>query len=184
MAKLVSKTYGDALFDLALESNQMEGLFEETQELLPILEENEDLKKIMNHPKIVKEEKQKIIENVFSGKISKELLGLITMLITKGHYNDLNSVLEYFIHRVKEYKKIGTVYVTSAMELTLAQKDAIRRKVLDTTDYEQLDLIYKEDESLIGGIIIRIGDRVVDGSIRSKLQRLTSELSKTKLQVS
>lgn len=184
MAKLVSKTYGDALFDLALESNQMEGLFEETQELLPILEENEDLKKIMNHPKIVKEEKQKIIENVFSGKISKELLGLITMLITKGHYNDLNSVLEYFIHRVKEYKKIGTVYVTSAMELTLAQKDSIRRKVLDTTDYEQLDLIYEEDESLIGGIIIRIGDRVVDGSIKSKLARLTSELSKTKLQVS
>lgn len=184
MAKLVSKTYGDALFDLALESDQMEDLFGEAQQLLPILQENEDLKKMMNHPKIVKEEKQKLIENVFSGKISRELLGLITMLITKGHYNDLESVLEYFIHRVKEYKKIGTVSVTSAMELTLAQKDAIRRKLLDTTDYVQLDLIYEIDKSLIGGIIIRIGDRVVDGSIKSKLQRLTSELSKTKLQVS
>ena len=184
MAKLVSKTYGDALFDLALESGQMEELFEETKGLIPILSENEDLKKMMNHPKIVKEEKQKIIEDVFTGKISRELLGLMTMLITKGHYNDLESVLEYFIHRVKEYKKIGTVYVTSAMELTLAQKGAIQRKLLDTTDYVQLDIIYEEDKSLIGGMVIRIGDRVVDGSIKSKLARLTSELSKTKLQVS
>ena len=93
MAKLVANTYGDALFDLALESKQVDGLFEEARALLPILEENEDLKKMMNHPKIVKEEKIKVVEDVFRGKISKELLGLITMLITKGHYNDLASGL-------------------------------------------------------------------------------------------
>ena len=56
MAKLVSKTYGDALFELASESGQTDELFQEVKKLLPIIRENEDLTKMMNHPKIVIEE--------------------------------------------------------------------------------------------------------------------------------
>ncbi len=183
MAKLVSKTYGDALFELALESGQTDDLFEEAKKMLEIIQTNEDLEKMMNHPKIVIEEKQKIIEKIFQGRASREMTGLLTMIISKGHYNEFDSVLEYFITQVKEYKKIGTAYIISAMELSLMQKDAIRRKLLDTTDYVQFELIYETDPSLIGGIVIRIGDRVVDGSVKSRLERLTSELSKLKLQM-
>lgn len=183
MAKLVSKTYGDALFELALESGQVDDLFQESKELLKIVRNNEDLTKMMNHPKIVIEEKQKIVEDIFRERVSRELIGLMTMIIAKGHYNEFDSVLEYFINQVKEYKKIGTAYITSAMELSLAQKDSIRRKLLDTTDYAQFEFIYDTDPSLIGGMVIRIGDRVVDGSVKSKLSRLTSELSKAKLQM-
>lgn len=184
MAKLVSKTYGDALFELALESGQEDRLLDEARKLLTIVQSNQDLAKMMNHPKIVIEEKQKIVEEIFKDRASRELIGLMTMIIAKGHYNEFDSVLEYFIEQVKEYKKIGTAYITSAMDLSLVQKDAIRRKLLDTTDYVQFELIYDIDPSLLGGIVIRIGDRVVDGSIKSKLARLTSELSKAKLQVS
>ncbi len=183
MAKLVSKTYGDALFELALESGQTDDLFEEAKKMLEIIQTNEDLEKMMNHPKIVIEEKQKIIEKIFQGRASREMTGLLTMIISKGHYNEFDSVLEYFITQVKEYKKIGTAYIISAMELSLMQKDAIRRKLLDTTNYVQFELIYETDPSLIGGIVIRIGDRVVDGSVKSRLERLTSELSKLKLQM-
>lgn len=184
MAKLVSKTYGDALFDLALESRQVDFLFQEAKDMLLIIKENEDLSKIMNHPKIVVEEKQKIVEDIFKGRASREMVGLMRMIIEKGHYNEFDSVLEYFINQVKEYKKIGTAYISSPMELSLAQKDSIRRKLLDLTKYAQFEFQYEIDPSLIGGIVIRIGDRVIDGSIKNKLARLTSELSKTKLQVS
>ena len=178
MAKLVSKTYGDALFELALESGQIDSLFEESKRMLAIVQTNEDLAKMMNHPKIVVEEKQKIIEAVFKDHASKEMTGLMMMIIAKGHYQEFDGVLDYFITQVKEYKKIGTAYITSAMELSLMQKDAIRRKLLETTEY-----VYKVDPSLIGGIVIRIGDRVVDGSVRNKLARMTCELSKLKLQM-
>ena len=183
MAKLVSKTYGDALFELALESGQMDSLFEEAKHLLEIIQTNEDLTKIMNHPKIVIEEKQKIIEDIFKDRASREMIGLMVMIIAKGHYNEIDSVLDYFITQVKEYKKIGTAYITSAMDLSLLQKDSIRRKLLETTDYVQFEFVYDVDPSLIGGIVIRIGDRVVDGSVKNKLSRLTSELSKLKLQM-
>lgn len=183
MAKLVSKTYGDALFELALESGQINSLFEEAKRLLGIIQTNDDLSKMMNHPKIVIEEKQKIIETVFTDRASKEMIGLMLMIISKGHYQEFGGVLEYFIAQVKEYKKIGTAYITSAMDLSLMQKDAIRRKLLETTDYVQFEFVYHIDPSLIGGIVIRIGDRVVDGSVKNKLARLTSELSKVKLQM-
>ena len=171
------------MFELASESGQTDELFQEVKKLLPIIRENEDLTKMMNHPKIVIEEKQKIVENIFCILISREMTGLMRMIIAKGHYNEFGSVLEYFITRVKEYKKIGTASVTSAMELSLAQKDSIRRKLLDTTDYVQFEITYETDPALIGGIIIRIGDRVVDGSVQGKLARLKSELVKTKLQM-
>ncbi len=183
MAKLVSKTYGDALFELALESGQIDSLFEEAKRMLGIIQTNDDLSKMMNHPKIVIEEKQKIIETVFKDRASKEMIGLMLMIISKGHYQEFGGVLEYFIVQVKEYKKIGTAYITSAMDLSLMQKDAIRRKLLETTDYVQFEFVYHIDPSLIGGIVIRIGDRVVDGSVKNKLARLTSELSKVKLQM-
>lgn len=171
------------MFELALESGQEDALFEEAKQMLEIVQTNEDLAKMMNHPKIVIEEKQKIIEKIFEGRASREMTGLLMMIIAKGHYNEFDSVLDYFITQVKEYKKIGTARITSAMELSLMQKDAIRRKLLDTTDYVQFEMIYETDPSLIGGIVIRIGDRVVDGSVKSRLERLTSELSKIKLQM-
>ena len=171
------------MFELALESNQIDELYGEAKQLLKIVQKNEDLAKMMNHPKIVIEEKQKIVEDVFRDRASREMIGLMVMIIAKGHFNEFDGVLKYFIAQVKEHKKIGTAYITSAMELSLAQKDSVRRKLLETTDYVQFDLIYDIDPSLIGGVVIRIGDRVVDGSVKSKLARLTSELSKVKLQM-
>ncbi len=171
------------MFELALESNQIDELYGEAKQLLKIVQKNEDLAKMMNHPKIVIEEKQKIVEDVFRDRASREMIGLMVMIIAKGHFNEFDGVLKYFIAQVKEHKKIGTAYITSAMELSLAQKDSVRRKLLETTDYVQFDLIYDIDPSLIGGVVIRIGDRVVDGSVKSKLARLTSELSKAKLQM-
>ena len=73
MAKLVSKTYADALFELAVEKGCEDAWLEDAKALLEILHENEELAKLMNHPQIVKEEKLQIIENIFKGKTADEL---------------------------------------------------------------------------------------------------------------
>lgn len=181
MAKLVSKTYGDALFEVATESGQMDAYWEEAKAVRAALCENPDLFKLMSHPKIVKEEKVKIIEDIFAGKVSGELVGLLRMIVEKGHFEELNSVLEYFETQVKEYKNIGTAYVTTAMELSDAQKAAVEKRLLETTKYVKFEMHYAVDAALIGGMVIRIGDRVVDSSVRTKISTLTRELSKIQL---
>lgn len=183
MAKLVANTYGDALFELAVESNQLENLLEEAVAVRKILMDNEELNRLMNHPKIVKEEKIHMLETIFKGKVSDELTGLMDMLITKDHYKDTPAVLEYFIAQGKEYLKIGTAYVVSAVELSETQKKAVMDRLLETTKYVSFEIQYEVDPTLIGGMVVRIKDRVVDSSIRSKLANLTSELSKIQLKV-
>ena len=83
MAKLISGTYGEALFELAVEEDRLDLLAEEIQMLRQILAENEDLEKLMNHPKISKDEKRQVMENIFKERISEELMGLLSIIITK-----------------------------------------------------------------------------------------------------
>lgn len=181
MAKLVSKTYGDALFEVALEKNQLDEFLDEVKAAQTAIEENKELFKLMSHPKIVKEEKIKIITDIFTGKVSEELVGLLRMIVDKGHFEQVDSVFTYFIDEVKEYKNIGTAYVTSAMELSDAQKEAVEKRLLETAKYVKFEMHYDVDSELIGGMVIRIGDRVVDSSVRTKLYDLTRELSKIQL---
>ncbi|MBQ8280345.1 MAG: ATP synthase F1 subunit delta [Roseburia sp.] len=181
MAKLVSKTYGDALFEVALEKKQPDALLEEVKAVKTALENNSELFKLMSHPKIAKEEKVEVITDIFSGRVSEELVGLLRMVVDKGHFKEATGVLDYVIDRVKEYKNIGTAYVTSALELSDAQKAVVEKRLLDTTKYIEFEMHYGVDADLIGGMVIRIGDRVVDGSIKNKLSDLTRELSKIQL---
>ena len=82
---------------------------------------------------------------------------------------------------VKEYKKIGVVDVASAVELTDAQKEKLCEKLLATTDYATLEVNYRVDAALIGGLVVRIGDRVVDSSIRTKLSQMEKQLQRIQL---
>lgn len=181
MAKLVSKTYGDALFGVAIESEQLGAYWDEVKAVRAALSENPELFKLMSHPKIVKEEKVKIVEDIFAGKVSGELVGLLRMIVEKGHFEEMDAVLEYFEAQVKEHKNIGTAYVTTAMELSDTQKTAVEKRLLETTKYVEFEMHYAVDSSLIGGMVIRIGDRVVDSSVKTKIATLTRELSKIQL---
>ncbi len=181
MAKLVSKTYGDALFEVALESGRIDEFRDEAVAVKAALKENPELFKLMSHPKIVKEEKVKIVEDIFAEKISAEFVGLLRLIVEKGHFAKVDTVLDYFIDCVKEYKNIGTAYVTTAMDLSEAQKAAVEKRLLETTKYVKFEMHYAVDSALIGGMVIRIGDRVVDSSVRTKLNDLARELSKIQL---
>lgn len=183
MAKLISKTYGDALFELALEENAVDSLAEEVQMVLNVLDENEDLMKLLHHPKIVKEEKIKIIQDIFKGRVSDNLTGFLEIIVDKDRYNEIPSIFRFFLDLVKEYKNIGVAYVTTAVELKDAQKEELKKRLLETTKYETFEMHYQIDASLIGGMMIRIGDRVVDSSIKSKLEEMSRNLMKIQLKL-
>ena len=176
MAKLVSKIYGDALFQTAMEEGRQDEFFAQAKTVKEILGEHGELFKLMDEPKIDREEKQKILETIFGGKIADELTGLFLLLVEKGRFKDTGRVLEYFLLRVKEEKKIGIAKVVSAMELTDGQKTKIEKRLLETTMYVSFEVEYLVNPSLIGGLTIQIGDRIVDGSFRTKLEKLAGVL--------
>lgn len=182
MAKLVSKTYGDALFSLAAEEDRVNEFAEEVTAVQTVLEENRDFNKILVHPEIPKEQKLRLIENVFKGRVSDDLTGFLRIVVTKGRYKDLPAIFAYFSAKVKEYNKTGVAEVVSAVPLNGEQQKKIEQKLLDTTRYEKMEIAYKVDEDVIGGLRIRIGDRVVDSTIRSRLNKLTGSLMNISLE--
>ena len=178
MAKLVSKTYGEALFELAVEEGKEDKFLEEITALKKILDENPDFGKLMNHPKILKEEKLTVLNNVFKGRVSDELKGFLHLIVSKDRYGEIDGILDYFVSEVKKLKGIGIAYVTTAIALSEAKQKEIEARLLATTTYKKMEMHFSVDEDLIGGMIIRIGDRIVDSSIRTSLFELRKQLLK------
>ena len=188
MAKLVSKTYGEALFQIILEREDAiagvgigDELFRESQSLMSILEENPEFDAFMKHPGIAKTEKLSVVENVFKDRISPELYEFLKIVVVKDRYKDLPAIMEYVSEKMKEHQRIGVAYVSTAVELSDAQKDKVQRRLLETAPYDQMEMHYTVEPELIGGMVIRIGDRVVDTSVKSRLSDLTKQLMQIQL---
>ena len=167
MAKLAASAYGQALYELAIESGSAAGYLDEVQIVLEVFKENGELTDFLNNPKISKTDKVKTMESIFDSRVRKDITGLIVLAVEKDRQND--------------YLKIGIVSVATPMELSDRQKTEVEKRILDTTAFKKLEMNYSVDKSLIGGMVIRIGDRVVDTSIKTKLAELTKELNKIQL---
>ena len=181
MAKLISKTYGDALFTLAVEENKVDELVKEITQLLDILVKEEEFSKLMNHPRVPVEEKTALVKEIFTGRVSAELVGFLTLVVTKGRYSSINEILQYFLDSAKEFKGIGVAYVTTPLPLSDIQKTSIVEKLLATTQYKEMEMHYAIDKALIGGMQIRIKDRVVDSSVQTKILKMQQSLLQIQL---
>ena len=173
MAKRVSSIYGNALFELAVEEKKVDALLSEVQTLQQILLENADLLSLLNHPEVSKIEKLDLLKNMFSGRASDEVLGF---------QKDIPKIFEFFVDKAKEYKGIGKVKVVSATELSARQKEKLTKRLLETTKYTSFEVDYQIDPALLGGLIIRIEDRVLDSSLKTQIEKLSKGLSKLSLE--
>lgn len=183
MAKLVSGIYAKALYEVAKEqgTKHAEELMEEIDEIRKILSENPDFDALMKHPGIPLQEKLKMLKTVFDGRISKEIEGLLEAVILKERYSALPAIFDDYTARVKKELCIGTAYVTTAVPLNDAQKTATEKRLLEVGGFQKMEMNYDVDASLVGGMVIRIGDRVVDSSIRTKLEDLKKQLLQIQL---
>ena len=181
MAKLVSKTYGDALFEVAVEEGTLDTMLEEVEAVLQVLKGNKEYINLLSHPKIPVDEKKAMVEEAFKDKVSPELAGFLITIVEKGRFTEIEDILSYFMSRVWEEKKTGVACVTSAAVLSETQKKEIEAKLLKTTSYVKFRMSYSVNPALIGGMVIQIGDRVVDGSVKTKLENMAKELNKIQL---
>jgi F-type H+-transporting ATPase subunit delta len=206
MAKLVSKAYSDALFESVLEDTHteelqttellfdaeehankkeqagVERLYQDSQTLKTQLLDNPQFLELLKHPDISKEEKEAVLARVFERWMMPELYGLLRLLVEKDRIGWILDILEDVSERYKAYMNIGVVYVTSPEQLPEKKAKEIEKKILDTTDFETLEMHYQTDPSLIGGLVIRIGDRVVDGSVKTRLENMTRKLKNIQIQ--
>ena len=177
MAKLVSKVYGDAYVSVVSEKNNLIDALEEIKLLKNILLENGEIIELLDSPKLDDEEKIDFVKGIFENHISVDSLGFLLTVIEKKRQAELLPIVDYVIDCIKELLLIGKATITTALELDDAKKERIVDELLKTSHYKSLEVEYVVDNSIIGGIVIRIGDRVVDSSVKTRIEKMRKMLS-------
>lgn len=177
MAKLVSKVYGDAYVSVVSEKNNLIEALEEIKSVKNILLENVEIIELLDSPKMDDEEKIDFIKGIFENHISVDSMGFLLTIIEKKRQAELLPILDYVIDCVKELLLIGKATVTTALPLDDSKKERIVDELLKSSHYKSLEAEYVVDESIIGGIVIRIGDRVVDSSVKTRIDKMRKMLS-------
>lgn len=180
MAQLVTKRYATALFDIANEQGAMKNFEDQVSTMKEVLEKETDFFTVLSHPSILQAEKIQMVETIFKGKVSEELVGLLVLIIKKGRQDLILNIFEAFLTMAKADRGVISATVTSAMPLKEEQLAQIKANIENNTGKE-VELEVTVDQTLIGGMIIKVGDKVVDGSIRGKIQGLKVQLNNLRL---
>lgn len=170
MSKVAAR-YAKSLLDLSIEKGSVEKVYADMKLVLGTCRESHDLRVLLNSPIIKSDKKLAVFKEIFSSKIEKLTLDFLTIIIHKRREMYIVETSEAFVDQYKKYKNILTAIVTTAFGLD----DELRKKVLEVVKKSansEIELIEKVDKNLIGGFIIRVGDKQDDTSIARKLKSL------------
>ncbi|MTI66855.1 MAG: F0F1 ATP synthase subunit delta [Firmicutes bacterium] len=180
MAELVGKRYGSAFFQLAKEENIVKEMYEEFEFVNDTVKNEKDLKILLESPRLNADEKKEIVENIFSGKVNDKLLGLLKLIIEKRRIKSLNDIFNEFKTLVdKDNNKIKATAVTVVKMKDKELNDL--KSLLEEKLNQKVELKNVIDKTLLGGVLLRIGDRVIDGSIKRRMELLREDLLKIKV---
>tara|TARA_B000000532_G_C18865773_1_gene406127 strand:+ start:350 stop:895 length:546 start_codon:yes stop_codon:yes gene_type:complete len=173
----LSNRYAKSLADIALKNNAMDATLQDMKLVLEACKSISEFRQLLRSPIIKTKKKIKIIQEIFSSRISITTLNFIEMITVKKREAFLQTIAESFIVIYKRINQIETVTVTSVNPLEQDYKERLIAEV-KKTGCKKVELIEKTSSDLIGGVIIKYGDKQIDASIKTKINRLKKTLSK------
>ncbi|UCC73415.1 MAG: ATP synthase F1 subunit delta [Gemmatimonadota bacterium] len=174
----VARSYAEALLELALADDAVEVYAEELGQMVHLLETQEDFRLFLDTPRVEPADKKQVLREVFEGKIPDRLLRFLLVVVDKRRQRVLPEICREFTELVNEHLGRLQVDVTTATEPGAALKADIKKR-LDSYFGKDVLPRFRTNPRIIGGVVVRVGDRVMDGSIRHRLQTLRRSLLKT-----
>lgn len=176
MAKLVSKRYSSAIFEYALENNQLEQIQKEFDTFASALIENPDFFELLKTPKLSVDEKKTIITETFGSSLSDEMTNFIHIVIEKKRSVELLNIKHDFDQLVDEHNNIIHATVETVVPLSDDQLNALKESLVNMTGKNvKVNTILKPE--ILGGVVIKMGDHIIDGSVKFKLQGMLDGLT-------
>ncbi len=164
-------TYAGALFEAAEERGELEEVLSDLGEFVAALHESEELRLFFYGGQIPERQKRRALDGLTEGmKISTT--NFLKVLVDNGREEILEEVLDRYEQLVKEHLGRIEVGVTTAVELSQEQLDRLKERLERTLEGKEVILETKVDPELIGGVVFRFGGRMMDGSIRGRLESL------------
>lgn len=171
---LLSKRYAQALFDLALEFKVEKEVKNDLNLVKETIIASKDLKSFLKSPVVKPEKKEKVVRAIFTGKVQPLTDKFIALVVKHRRESLLIFIAQEYIEIYKEYNNITTIELTTAVPVEAELRDRVI-KVIEQKTGANIELIEKTDERIIGGFILRTGDKEYDSSLRSSLKKLKKE---------
>jgi len=136
--------------------------------------------RVLQHPQITRERKKELLKQVYQESVGSDVQHFLSLLIDKDRSELLPQVVQQFGRLLDEHNQEMDVEATTAIPLTPQQEAALRERLETTTGYK-LRLKTRVDEEVLGGLIIRFGDKLIDGSVATELRGVREHLRRAKV---
>ena len=181
ISRAVPRRYAQALLMIAVERDALEQYEKELETFQQILIEEPNLKRILDNPKILPEEKKKTLGNIIKGRFSPIVSNFLFLVVDKRREDLFLEIIKEYKNYADQARNIIDAEVRSAVQL--ADKDFRElEERLSKAAGKKVRLKSTIDTSLIGGLIVRIGDTVIDGSVVKKLSLLKNKLQQSQFE--
>ena len=163
----VGRRYSKAIFEIAEEKKQVKEIYEMLNSAMVLYRTDKEFKNFILNPLIDNEQKKSVLNEIF-GKDNSENLNILLYILDKGRMNCIKYIVAEYLKIYYRKNRILDVKATFTKELTDEQKKKLINKLSQKTGKE-INLEIKIDKDILGGGIIKIGDKIIDGSIRREL---------------
>lgn len=180
MAKLVANRYASSLFEAGLELEKIEDFYGELESVGKVFYNENKLFQILTHPRVSKNEKKSLIETIFGKKTSKEMINFLYIIIDKRRESYLFEIIQEYKAIFNEFKEIVDVVAITAVPMDEQAKNKLSI-VLKNKLNKNIQLSNEVDKSIIGGVLLKMSDKVVDSTLTSQLKSMEAVLKSVSL---
>lgn len=172
----VARRYATALADVVIKSGETMTVKSELKSWEEMMNANANLQSAFSNPAIAHANKEKVLESLLEkAKPSKTTGNFLRVLLRNDRLTELREINDKFASVLNERSGIVTAEVTSARPLSEAEKSDFQANIAKLTG-KKVNLNFKTDESIIGGVVTRVGSTVYDGSVKTQLENLKQQL--------
>jgi F-type H+-transporting ATPase subunit delta len=168
-------TYAEALFEAARDQDELEEVYSDLGEFVTALRESEELRLFFYGGQVPERQKRRALDGLTEG-MKTQATNFLKVLVDNGREEILEEVLGRYEQLVKEHLGRIEVQVTTAVELSEEQLDGLKERLARVLEGREVILETDVDPDLIGGAVFRFGGRMMDGSIRGRLESLWEEM--------
>lgn len=172
---LIAERYAIALFELGEKDNKLDEYDADLQKIKATLDLSKDLSVFLAHPTISIGDKKEILDSIFKSEISQHSLNLMKLLLDRNRIFILTAIVNNFHTILNKKKNIVLARVITAVEINEDIKNRVKGK-LENKFSKQIELESKIDPEIIAGMIVEIGDKIIDGSVKTKLENMRRQL--------
>jgi len=173
--EVIAKRYASALFQIALEQQQLDKIEEDIRAVRQALAENGEFLSLLSNPKLSLDKKKALVREAFAG-VSAPVQHTLLLLLERHRFGLVPELAEQFIALANDARGIAEAVAYSARPLTDEELQALSDVFAKKVGKETLRIENIIDPELIGGVKLRIGNRIYDGSVSGQLERIQRQL--------